>query len=181
MKYCGCLRNDKGDFGLRLKEIWDEVVEVLMAMGTDLSGPGAIRVLREFALAISWIIVNVCPDTPVALQELFVNMNDPIHNYPVNNSEIDITAMELVKLISVPKLSDTFKPCLYPILIYNIAQIAAMIFKRNIFIFNDQLKCVDQYCGTESTDPMHQIFMLNTNANHFDIIQLSDGVWGLTN
>ena len=119
MKYCGCLRNDKGDFGLRLKEIWDEVVEVLMAMGTDLSGPGAIRVLREFALAISWIIVNVCPDTPVALQELFVNMNDPIHNYPVNNSEIDITAMELVKLISVPKLSDTFKPCLYPILIYN--------------------------------------------------------------
>ena len=148
----------------------------LMAMGTDLSGPGAIRVLREFALAISWIIVNVCPDTPVALQELFVNMNDPIHNYPVNNSEIDITAMELVKLISVPKLSDTFKPCLYPILIYNIAQIAAMIFKRNIFIFNDQLKCVQQYCGTESTDPTHQIFMLNTNANHFDIIQLSDGV-----
>ena len=91
----------------------------LMAMGTDLSGPGAIRVLREFALAISWIIVNVCPDTPVALQELFVNMNDPIHNYPVNNSKIDITAMELVKLISVPKLSDTFKPCLYPILIFN--------------------------------------------------------------
>jgi hypothetical protein len=148
----------------------------LMAMGTDLSGPGAIRVLREFALAISWIIVNVCPDTPVALQELLVNMNDPIHNYPVNNSEIDITAMELVKLISVPKLSDTFKPCLYPILIYNIAQIAAMIFERNIFIFNDQFKCVEQYCGTISTDPTHQIFMLNTNANHFDIIQLSDGV-----
>ena len=147
----------------------------LMAMGTDLSGD-AIRVLREFALAISWIIVNVCPDTPVALQELLVNMNDPIHNYPVNNSEIDITAMELVKLISVPKLSDTFKPCLYPILIYNIAQIAAMIFERNIFIFNDQLNCVQQYCGTKSTDPTHQIFMLNTNANHFDIIQLSDGV-----
>ena len=31
MKYCGCLRNDKGDFGLRLKEIWDEVVEVCQA------------------------------------------------------------------------------------------------------------------------------------------------------
>ena len=90
--------------------------------------------------------------------------------------EIADTAMELVKLISVPKLSDTFKPCLYPILIYNIAQIAAMIFKRNIFIFNDQLKCVQQYCGTESLDPTHQIFMLNTNANHFDIIKLSAGV-----
>ena len=148
----------------------------LMAMGTDLSGPDAIRVLREFALAISWIIVNVCPDLPVALQELLVNMNDLIPDYPVNNSKIDITAMELVKLISVPKLSDTFKPCLYPILIYNIAQIAAMIFKRNIFIFNEQFKCVEQYCGTESPDPTHQIFMLNTNANHFDIIQLSDGV-----
>jgi len=31
MKYCGCLRNDEGEFGLRLKEIWDEVVEVCEA------------------------------------------------------------------------------------------------------------------------------------------------------
>jgi hypothetical protein len=31
MNYCGCLRNDKGEFGLRLKEIWDEVVEVCEA------------------------------------------------------------------------------------------------------------------------------------------------------
>jgi hypothetical protein len=147
----------------------------LVARGTDVSGPNAIRVLREFALAISWIIVNVCPDPPVVLQGL-VDMNEPIPNYSVNNSAIDITAMELVKLISVPKLSDIFKPCLYPILIYNIAQIAAMIFGRNIFIFNDQFNCVEQYCGTDSTDPTHQIFMLNDNGNHFDIIQLSDGV-----
>jgi len=147
----------------------------LVAMGTDVSGPNAILVLREFALAISWIIVNVCPDPPVVLQGL-VDMNEPIPNYSVNNSAIDITAMELVKLISVPKLSDIFKPCLYPILGYNIAQIAAMIFGRNIFIFNDRFNCVEQYCGTDSTDPTHQIFMLNDNGNHFDIIQLSDGV-----
>jgi hypothetical protein len=147
----------------------------LVARGTDVSGPDAIRVLREFALAISWIIVNVCPDPPVVLQGL-VDMNEPIPNYSVNNSQIDITAMELVKLISVPKLSDIFKPCLYPILSYNIAQIAAMIFGRNIFIFNDRFNCVEQYCGTDSTDPKHQIFMLNDNGNHFDIIQLSDGV-----
>ena len=31
MKCCGCLRNDKGELGLRLKEIWDEVVEVCEA------------------------------------------------------------------------------------------------------------------------------------------------------
>lgn len=147
----------------------------LVARGTDVSGPDAILVLREFALAISWIIVNVCPDPPVVLQGL-VDMNEPIPNYSVNNSAIDITAMELVKLISVPKLSDIFKPCLYPILGYNIAQIAAMIFGRNIFIFNDRFNCVEQYCGTDSTDPTHQIFILNDNGNHFDIIQLSDGV-----
>ena len=149
----------------------------LVAMGTDVSGPNAIRVLREFALAISWIIVNVCPDLPDALNGFgFMNMNEQIQNYSVNNSAIDITAMEMVKLISVPKLSDVFKPCLYPILGYNIAQIAAMIFGRNIFIFNDRFNCVEQYCGTDSTDPKDQIFMLNTNGNHFDIIQLSDGV-----
>ena len=147
----------------------------LVARGTDVSGPDAIHVLREFALAISWIIVNVCPDPPVVLQGI-VDMNEQIQNYSVNNSQIDITAMEMVKLISVPKLSDVFKPCLYPILGYNIAQIAAMIFGRNIFIFNDRFNCVEQYCGTDSTDPTHQIFMLNDNGNHFDIIQLSDGV-----
>ena len=149
----------------------------LVARGTDVSGPNAILVLREFALAISWIIVNVCPDLPDALNGFgFMNMNEQIPNYSVNNSQNDITAMELVKLISVPKLSDVFKPCLYPILGYNIAQIAAMIFGRNIFIFNDRFNCVEQYCGTDSTDPKHQIFMLNDNGNHFDIIQLSDGV-----
>ena len=31
MKYCGCLRNDAGELGLRIKEIWDEVVEVCEA------------------------------------------------------------------------------------------------------------------------------------------------------
>ncbi len=31
MKYCGCLKNDQGEFGLRMKEIWDEVVEVCQA------------------------------------------------------------------------------------------------------------------------------------------------------
>ena len=31
MKYCGCLRNEEGEFGLRIKEIWDEVVEVCEA------------------------------------------------------------------------------------------------------------------------------------------------------
>ena len=31
MKSCGCLRNEKGELGMRLKEIWDEVVEVCQA------------------------------------------------------------------------------------------------------------------------------------------------------
>jgi len=31
MKYCGCLRNDAGELGMRLKEILDEVVEVCEA------------------------------------------------------------------------------------------------------------------------------------------------------
>ena len=31
MKYCGCLRNEEGEFGLRIKEIWDEVGEVCEA------------------------------------------------------------------------------------------------------------------------------------------------------
>ena len=31
MKYCECLRNDKGDVCLRLKEIGDEVVELCQA------------------------------------------------------------------------------------------------------------------------------------------------------
>ena len=31
MKYCGCLRNGKGEFVLRCKEIWDEVGEVCEA------------------------------------------------------------------------------------------------------------------------------------------------------
>jgi NTP pyrophosphatase (non-canonical NTP hydrolase) len=32
---CGCLRNDKGELGLRLKEIWDEVCEVCEARSVE--------------------------------------------------------------------------------------------------------------------------------------------------
>lgn len=31
MKYCGCLKNNEGEFGLRMKEICDEVVEMFEA------------------------------------------------------------------------------------------------------------------------------------------------------
>jgi hypothetical protein len=150
---------------------------VLVAMGTP-DDAIAIRTLREFALAISWIIVNVCPEPPVVLIDFgVVDMNELIENYPVNSSSMNITAMELVKLISVPKLSDIFKPCLYPVLRYNIGQIAAMILGKNIFILNDSLtSCEEQYCGTDSIAPEDQIFMRNTNRNHFDVIQLSTGV-----
>lgn len=152
----------------------------LVAMRTP-AGSGqdaiAIRTLREFASAISWIIVNVCPDPPEVLKEFGADMNEPIVNYPVNASAMNITAFELVKLIAVPKLSDIFKPCLYPVLSHNIGQIAAMIFGKNIFILNDSLTdCEEQYCGTDSIAPQDQIFMRNTNRNHFDVIQLSTGV-----
>jgi hypothetical protein len=149
---------------------------VLVAMGTS-DDAIAIRTLREFALAISWIIVNVCPEPPDVLIEFGVDMNERIENYPVNSSLMNLTAFELVKLISVPKLSDVYKPCLYPVLRYNIGQIAAMIFGKNIFILNDSLtSCEEQYCGTDSIAPEDQIFMRNTNRNHFDVIQLSTGV-----
>ena len=149
----------------------------LVAMRTP-AGSGqdatAIRMLREFASAISWIIVNVCPEPPDALKVFGADMDDPIVNYPVNASAMNLTAFELVKLIAVPKLSDIFKPCLYPVLSYNIGQIAAMMFGKNIFILNDSLTaCEEQYCGTDSIAPERQIFMRNTNRNHFDVIQLS--------
>ena len=179
------LRVDTKTLGIRDNHTIIEVADdgwcfyraMLVAMGNPAGSgqdAGAIRILREFALAISWIIVNVCPDPPTVLKDFGADMNEQIRDYPVNSSNMTITAMELVKLISVPKLSDVYKPCLYPVLRYNIGQIAAMIFGKNIFILNDSLtECEEQYCGTDSIAPERQIFMRNTNRNHFDVIQLS--------
>lgn len=179
------LRVDTKTLGIRDNHTIIEVADdgwcfyraMLVAMGIP-AGSGqdadAIRILREFALAISWIIVNPCPYAPRVLQQFGVDMNEQIRDYPVNSSHMTITAMELVKLISVPKLSDVNKPCLYPVLRYNIGQIAAMIFRKNIFILNDSLtECEEQYCGTDSIAPQDQIFMRNKGRNHFDVIQLS--------
>ena len=179
------LRVDTKTLGIRDNHTIIEVADdgwcfyraMLVAMGNPAGSgqdAGAIRILREFALAISWIIVNPCPYAPRVLQQFGVDMNEQIRDYPVNSSHMTITAMELVKLISVPKLSDVNKPCLYPVLRYNIGQIAAMIFRKNIFILNDSLtECEEQYCGTDSIAPQDQIFMRNKGRNHFDVIQLS--------
>ena len=118
--------------------------------------------VRKFAQAITYCVTHIFTNTEDVMKQ-------PL-NIRVNGIPSQITAEQLVKLISIPNLTEKKHPCVYPELDQCIGQAAAYILQKNIFIYDEHGSLIGKYCGTDSTDPNNQIYLVNTNRNHFDII-----------
>jgi hypothetical protein len=118
--------------------------------------------VRKFAQAITYCVTHIFTNTEDVMKQ-------PL-NTRVNGIPSQITAAQLVKLISIPNLTEKNHPCVYPELDQCIGQAAAHILQKNIFIYDERGSVIGKYCGTDSTDPKNQIYLVNTNGNHFDII-----------
>jgi hypothetical protein len=118
--------------------------------------------VRKFAQAITYCVTHIFTNTEDVMKQ-------PL-NTRVNGIPSQITAAQLVKLISIPNLTEKNHPCVYPELDQCIGQAAAYILQKNIFIYDERGSVIGKYCGTDSTDPKNQIYLVNTNRNHFDII-----------
>jgi hypothetical protein len=118
--------------------------------------------VRKFAQAITYCVTKIFTNTEDVMKQ-------PL-NTLVNGIPSQITAAQLVKLISIPNLTEKNHPCVYPELDQCIGQAAAHILQKNIFIYDEHGSVIGKYCGTDSTDPKNQIYLVNTKGNHFDII-----------
>jgi hypothetical protein len=119
--------------------------------------------VRKFAQAITYCVIHIFTNTEDVMKQ-------PL-NTRVNGIQSRITVAQLVKLISIPNLTEKNHPCVYPELDQCIGQAAAYILQKNIFIYDEQHgSVIGKYHGTDSPDPNDQIVLVNTNGNHFDII-----------
>jgi hypothetical protein len=92
-------------------------------------------------------------------------------NTKVNGIDMTITVEQLVKLISIPNLSDKQFPCVYPDLDQFIGQVAAYILNKNIIVYDQEGDLAGKFYGTDSTSPSDQIYLVHNDAgNHFDVI-----------
>jgi len=118
--------------------------------------------VRKFAQAITCCVIHIFTNTEFVMKQ-------PL-NIRVNGIHRSITVEQLVKLISIPNLTEKKHPCVYPDLDQCIGQAAAYILNKNIFIYDEHGSVIGKYHGTDSPDPNDQIVLVNTNGNHFDII-----------
>jgi hypothetical protein len=118
--------------------------------------------VRKFAQAITYCVTKIFTNTEDAMKQSL--------NIRVNGIQSRITVAQLVKLISIPNLTEKNHPCVYPELDQCIGQAAAYILQKNIFIYDQLGNLVGKYSGTDSTKLDDQIFLVNTGRNHFDII-----------
>jgi hypothetical protein len=118
--------------------------------------------VRKFAQAITYCVTKIFTNTEDAMKQSL--------NTRVNGIQSRITVEQLVKLISIPNLTEKNHPCVYPELDQCIGQAAAYILQKNIVIYDQRGDVVGKYRGTDLTGPTDQIYLVNTNGNHFDII-----------
>jgi len=118
--------------------------------------------VRKFAQAITYCVTKIFTNTEDAMKQSL--------NTRVNGIQSRITVAQLVKLISIPNLTEKNHPCVYPELDQCIGQAAAYILQKNIFIYDQLGNLVGKYRGTASTKLDDQIVLVNTGGNHFDII-----------
>jgi len=118
--------------------------------------------VRKFAQAITYCVTHIFTNTEDAMKQSL--------NTRVNGIQSRITVEQLVKLISIPNLTAKQNPCVYPELDQCIGQAAAYILQKNIVIYDQRGDVVGKYRGTDLTGPTDQIYLVNTNGNHFDII-----------
>ena len=87
---------------------------------------------------------------------------------------MNIGIEDMLQLISIPNLDDIKFPCLYPDITWMIGQIAALILKKNIFVFSNpqNIQLSNSYSGTISTNPADQIYLL-IDGNHFNVINFA--------
>ena len=141
--------------------------------------PGSITRLRNFAQTITLTIFKT-PDYVDYAKNYAVNEHpdfgyksnaDIIEQMLVSGIRMDIGIEDMLKLISIPNLDDINMPCLYPDVTWMIGQIAALILKKNIFVFSNpqNIQLSNSYSGTISTNPADQIYLL-IDGNHFTVI-----------
>ena len=118
--------------------------------------------IRKFAQAITWCIMSHLKNIDQEQMKRQINTN-------VNGIDMTITVDQLIKLISIPNLSDKQFPCVYPELDQFIGQAAAYILNKNIIVYDQEGDLAGKFYGTDSTSPSEQIYLLH-NGNHFDVI-----------
>jgi len=118
--------------------------------------------VRKFAQAITYCVTHIFTNSEDAMKQKLTTL--------VNGIQSRITVEQLVKLVSIPNLTAKQNPCVYPELDQCIGQAAAYILQKNIIVYHPTGDVVGKYRGTDLTGPTDQIYLVNTNGNHFDII-----------
>ena len=118
--------------------------------------------VRTFAEAITRCMLIHLTQTEDAIKHRVRTLVNGIQSY--------ITVEQLIKLISIPNLTEKNGPCVYPELEQCIGQAAAYLLNKNIIVYDESGNNIGKYRGIDSTNPADQIYLVNTNANHFDII-----------
>jgi hypothetical protein len=141
--------------------------------------PASITKLRQFAQMITLTIfhtldyLNYAKNYATNEYPGVYNTNaDMVERMPVCGVHMNIGIEDMLQLISIPNLDDIKIPCLYPDITWMIGQIAALILRKNIFVFSNPQNMTAQYSGTQSTAPGDQIYLL-VNDKHFSVINFT--------
>jgi len=119
--------------------------------------------VRTFAEAITRCVLIHLTKTEDAIKHRVRTLINGIHS--------DITVEQLIKLISIPNLTEKNGPCVYPELDHCIGQAAAYLLNKNIIVYDESGNLIGKYRGIDSTDPLDQIHLVNNQGGkHFDII-----------
>ena len=150
------------DLGL-IQEVQDNGWCFYAAVLTAAHKPNDVRI---FAQAITYCVLNHLTNTEDAIKTRVRTL--------VNGIESDITVEQLVKLISIPNLSEKNGPCVWPDIDQCIGQAAAYLLNKNIIVYDESGNNIGKYRGIDSTNPLDQIYLVNSQGGkHFDII-----TWG---